>query len=464
MDLLDGTIVNVAAPTIHSDLGAGTAALQWIIGGYALAFAIGLIAGGRLGDIYGRKRLFVLGVLGFVASSVACAFASSPEMLIGFRLAQGAAAALLIPQGLGIIRDVFAPEELSRAFTVFGPVIGLSAVLGPILGGALIAANAFGSGWRLIFFINLPLGLIAALGAARVMPESRAPRRPNLDLVGTGLAALGMGLLIYPLIQGREAGWPAWTYVMIVASAASFGLLAIWSRRELRRGRDPLIESSIFQHRSYSTGLATIFVFFAGMIGTLLVITLFLQLGEHFSAIHAGVTLAPFALGSAIGAALAGALLVPRFGRTVLQVVCLVLAGGVWWLREALLSGGLHTGSLSLVGPQLVAGIGMGMLIAPLFDFVLASVTDDEVGSASGVLNAIQQLAGAIGVAAIGTLFFSTLEHSGFVSAISRSLLVELATTPVLLALISTLPFRAREESEPASEDAVVLLTPVLSE
>ena len=464
MDLLDGTIVNVAAPTIHSDLGARTAALQWIIGGYALAFAIGLIAGGRLGDIYGRKRLFVLGALGFVASSVACAFATSPEMLIGFRLAQGAAAALLIPQGLGIIRDVFAPEELSRAFTVFGPVIGLSAVLGPILGGALIAANAFGSGWRLIFFINLPLGLIAALGAARVMPESRAPRRPNLDLVGTGLAALGMGLLIYPLIQGREAGWPAWTYVMMVASAASFGLLAVWSRRERRRGRDPLIESSIFQHRSYSTGLATILVFFAGMIGTLLVITLFLQLGEHFSAIHAGVTLAPFALGSAIGATLAGALLVPRFGRTVLQVACLVLAGGVWWLREALLSGGMHTGSLSLVGPQLVAGIGMGMLIAPLFDFVLASVTDDEVGSASGVLNAVQQLAGAVGVAAIGTLFFSTLEHSGFVTAISRSLLVELATTPVLLTLISTLPFRAREESEPAGEDAVVLLTPVLSE
>jgi EmrB/QacA subfamily drug resistance transporter len=448
MDLLDGTIVNVAAPTIHSDLHAGTAALQWIIGGYALAFAVGLIAGGRLGDIYGRKRLFVLGALGFVAASTACAFALSPGMLIGCRLAQGAAAALLIPQGLGIIREVFAPDELSGAFAVFGPVIGLSAVLGPILGGALIAADALGSGWRLIFVVNLPLGLVAALGAARLMPESRAPRRPDLDLVGTGLAALGMGLLIYPLIEGREAGWPAWTYLMAVASAASFALLAAWSGRERRRGHDPLIESSIFQHRSYTAGLATILVFFAGMIGTLLVITLFLQFGEHFSAIHAGITLAPFALGSAIGATLAGALLVPRFGRTVLQVACLVLAGGVWWLRAAFVSGGLHTGSLSLVAPQLVVGIGMGMLIAPLFDFVLASVTDEEVGSASGVLNAVQQLAGAIGVAAIGTLFFTTLEHSGFVSAISRALLVELATTPVLLALISTLPARAREEPD----------------
>jgi EmrB/QacA subfamily drug resistance transporter len=466
MDLLDGTIVNVAAPTIHDELHAGTASLQWIIGGYALAFAIGLIAGGRLGDIYGRKRLFVFGALGFVAASVACAFAADPTMLIGFRLAQGAAAALLIPQGLGIIRDTFAPQDLPGAFAVFGPVIGLSAVLGPILGGALIAADAFGTGWRLIFLINLPLGLIAAIGAARLMPESRAPRRPSLDLVGTGLAALAMGLLIYPLIQGREAGWPAWTYLMVAASAASFGVLAVWSRRERRQGRDPLIESSIFKHRSYGAGLATIVVFFAGMIGTLLVMTLFLQLGEHFSAIHAGLTLAPFAAGTAIGATLAGAVLVPRFGRTVLQVGCVVLAAGVWWLRDVFVTHGLQTDSLALIAPQLASGIGIGMLISPLFDFILASVTDEEVGSASGVLNAVQQLAGAIGVAGIGTLFFSTLEHAGFVTAISHSLLVELATTPVLLALISTLPARAREDDAmqshadaPTAGDALVVAT-----
>ena len=445
MDLLDGTIVNVAAPTIHDDLHAGSSALQWIIGGYALAFAVGLIAGGRLGDIYGRKRLFVLGSLGFVVASMACAFAQSPEMLIGFRLAQGGAAALLIPQGLGIVRDAFVGTDLQKAFTVFGPVIGLSAVLGPIVGGALIAANAFGSGWRLIFFVNLPLGLIAAIGAARIMPESRSPKPPSLDVVGTLLAALGMGLLIYPLIQGREAGWPAWTYVMIAGSVASFAALGVWGRRERRSARDPLIEASIFKHRSYSAGLGTIVVFFAGMIGTLLVLTLFLQLGEHFSAIHAGVTLAPFAVGTAIGATLAGALLVPRFGRTVLQVACVIMAAGVLWLRQTVEAHGLDTSTLMLVAPQLVVGIGMGMMVSPLFDFILASVTDTEVGSASGVLNAIQQLGGAIGVAAIGTLFFSTLAHSGFVTALSRSLLVELATTPVLLALISLLPARARE-------------------
>jgi len=445
MDLLDGTIVNVAAPTIHADLHAGAATLEWIIGGYALAFAAGLIAGGRLGDIYGRRRLFIIGTLGFIASSLACAFAVDSAMLIACRLAQGASAALLIPQGLGIIQEVFAPSELGTAFAVFGPVIGGSAVLGPILGGALIAANAFGSGWRLIFFVNLPLGLIAAIGAARLMPESRATRRPRLDLVGTALAALGMGLLVYPLIQGQEAGWPVWTYLMGAGSAAAFGLLVLWSRRRRRVGKDPLVEASIFAHRSYTAGLVTIVVFFAGMIGTLLVLTLFLQLGEHFTAIHAGLTLAPFAVGTALGATLAGAVLVPRLGRISLQAATVVMAGGVWWLYEVVGAHGMHTGSLELIAPQLVVGLGIGMTIAPLFDFVLASVTEPEVGSASGVLNALQQLGGAIGVAAMGTIFFSALGHLGFVTALQHCLLVELATTPVLLLLISTLPSRARE-------------------
>jgi len=459
MDLLDGTIVNVAAPTIHADLHAGAASLEWIIGGYALAFAAGLIAGGRLGDIYGRKRLFILGALGFVASSLACAFAVDSAMLIGCRLAQGAAAALLIPQGLGIIHEVFPPAEHGKAFAVFGPVIGLSAVLGPILGGALIAANAFGTGWRLIFFVNLPLGLTAALGAARLMPESRAARRPRLDLVGTVLAALGMGLVVYPLIQGQQSGWPAWTYLMGVGSALAFGLLVAWSRRQRRVGNDPLIEASIFSHRPYTAGLATIVVFFAGMIGTLLVLTLFLQLGEHFTAIHAGLTLAPFALGTAVGAMLAGAVLVPRFGRTALQAATVVIAGGVWWLHAVVGAHGLHTGSRELIAPQLVVGLGIGTTISPLFDFILSAVTEAEVGSASGVLTAVQQLGGAIGVAAMGTIFFSALVPLGCVTAVQRCLIVELATTPVLLLLISTLPSRARESQGAATGATAVATT-----
>jgi len=177
MDLLDGTIVNVAAPTIRRSLHASPAALQWVIGAYALAFAIGLLAGARLGDVFGRKRLFIIGASAFVAASAACGLADSPGVLIACRLAQGTASAMLIPQGLGILREVFAPDEQGKAVALFGPVIGLSAVLGPILGGALIAANAFGTTWRLIFFVNLPLGLVAAIGAARLMPDCRGPSR-----------------------------------------------------------------------------------------------------------------------------------------------------------------------------------------------------------------------------------------------------------------------------------------------
>jgi EmrB/QacA subfamily drug resistance transporter len=455
MDLLDGTIVNVAAPSIHDDLHAGAAALQWIVAGYALAFAIGLIAGARLGDIYGRRRLFVIGAVGFVAASAACGLATDAGMLIACRLAQGTAAALLIPQGLGIIKDVFPDRELPRAFTWFGPVIGLSAVLGPIVGGALVSADAFGTAWRPIFFVNLPLGLVAALGAAALMPESRAPRRPDLDLVGTALAALGMGLLIYPLIQGRAAGWPAWAFAMIAASGGAFAALVAWSRRERRRGHDALVEAGIFAHRAYTVGLATIVVFFATMAGTLLVLTLFLQLGEHFTPIHAGLTMAPFAAGSAIGAVLAGAVLVPHLGRYVLQGACVVMAAGIWWLHQAIAAHGLETGSLQLAAPQLLTGAGIGMTISPLFDFVLAAVTPEEAGSASGVLNAAQQLGGAVGVAAIGTLFFGTLAGSGFVAAIDHSLIAALASTPLLAVLLGRLPLRAREGgAEPRPEPA----------
>jgi EmrB/QacA subfamily drug resistance transporter len=448
MDMLDGSIVNVAAPTIRDDLHTSASALQWVIGGYALTFAVAMITGARLGDIYGRRRLFAIGAFGFVIASAACGLAVSPGMLIGCRLAQGAAAAVLVPQGLGIIRSAFSERDLGSAFAVFGPVIGLSAVLGPIVGGALVSANAFGSGWRLIFFVNLPLGLAAAVGAVVLMPESRVAKPPRLDLIGATLAALGMGLLVYPLIQGRAAGWPVWTYLMGAGSVVAFTVLVIWVRGAARHGRDPLIVTSIFARRAYSAGLASILAFFAGMTGTLLVLTLFLQFGEHFSAIHAGLTLAPFAFGAAVGAGLAGAVLAPRFGRPVLQFGAVLFGLGVWWLRHLISVHGLGTGSLTIAPAELVLGVGLGMIVSPLFDFILASVDEHEVGSAAGVLNAVQQLAGAIGVAVFGTIFFTELRHAGFVAAIDRSLLIEACTAPVLVALCGLLPRRAREQPD----------------
>jgi len=452
MDLLDGTIVNVAAPTIHDALRTSVSGLQWIVSGYALAFATGLVAGGRLGDIFGRKRVFIIGAIGFVTASAACGLAQNESMLIGCRLAQGTAAALLIPQGLGIVRSVFGARDQASALAVFGPVIGLSAMLGPVIGGALIDANLLGSGWRLVFFINLPLGLIAAVGATVLMPESRPDRRPRLDAVGALLSALGMGLLVYPLIQGQSAGWPAWTYLMIAASAVAFGAFVAWIRRARRTGSDALVEPGIFSHRAYVAGLGCILVFFAGMIGTLLVMTLFLQFGERFTPIHAGLTVAPFALGSAIGATLAAAVLAPRLGRTVLQIGAVVVAGGGVWVHQVIGAHGLHTSTATLAGPEIVLGAGIGMVIAPLFDFILAAVTDTEVGSASGVLNAVQQLAGALGVAVMGTVFFATLGQSGYVAAIKTCLLVQLAAMPVLALLTFLLPKRARDDARATVE------------
>jgi EmrB/QacA subfamily drug resistance transporter len=455
MDMLDSSIVNVAAPTIRIDLHTSASALEWIVGGYALTFALVMITGGRMGDIYGRRRLFVVGAVGFIAASVACGLAVSPAMLIACRLLQGGAAALMVPQGLGIIRSAFGERDLSAAFAVFGPVIGLSAVLGPIVGGALVSADAFGTTWRLIFFVNLPLGLAAAIGAVWVMPESRVPNPPRLDVVGAFLAALAMGLLVYPLIQGRAAGWPAWTYLMGAGSVVALAALVVWVRSAERRGRDPLVVTSVFAHRAYTAGLGSIMAFFAAMSGTLLTITLFLQFGEHFSAIHAGLTLAPFAFGAALGAGVAGAVLAPRFGRPVLQVGAVVFGAGTWWLRHEISVHGLHTGSLTVAPPELVLGIGLGMLVAPLFDFVLASVQEHEVGSASGVLNAVQQLAGAIGVAVFGTIFFGLLHHAGFAAAIERCLLVVTCVAPVLVVLCGLLPRHAREqEADDADEVA----------
>jgi EmrB/QacA subfamily drug resistance transporter len=447
MDLLDGTIVNVAAPSIRTSLHASLSALQWIAGGYALAFSVGLVTGGRLGDIFGRRRMFAIGVAGFTLASALCGAAQSPGMLIACRLVQGLFAASMIPQGFGIIRASFAEDEIQKAFGLFGPVIGLAAVLGPIIGGALVDGNLFGSGWRAIFLVNIPLGLLAFAGALRVLPESRAQRRPTIDLIGAGLVSLAAGLLIYPLIQGREAGWPAWTFVSIAASAVALIAFAVFERRREAAGVSPLVTPSLFSKRAFTGGVLTALVFFAGMIGIMLVFTLYLQLGQGFSAIDAGLASGPLALGMAVGAGLGAGLLGPRFGRPVLHGGLLVMAAGVAGMLAVVHAEGANVSAWSLAGPELLAGAGMGAMLAPLFDFVLAGVADDEVGSASGVLNALQQLGGAVGIAVIGTIFFSVASRHGLVVAFERTLLVELGTLVAAAALVFLLPRRAREGS-----------------
>jgi EmrB/QacA subfamily drug resistance transporter len=446
MDLLDGTIVNVAGPSIRQSLGASLSALQWVMGGYALAFAIGLVTGGRLGDIYGRKRLFLIGVAGFTLSSAACGLAASPAQLIVFRLVQGVFAASMIPQGFGIVRQVFPPDELGKAFGLFGPVIGGSAILGPVLGGVLVDADLFGAGWRTIFLVNVPLGVAAFVASARLFPESKAADAPTLDVLGAVLVSGVAGLSIYALIEGPEADWPWWTFAMLAASAVLLAAFVWWERARERSGASALVPMRLFKTREFSAGLVSVITFFSGLVGVTFILGLFLQVGQQFSAIKTGLVMIPWALGTAVGAGVSAGALAPKYGRKVLHGGILVLMAGVGGLLFVALEAPEVLPVSWLILPELLCGLGMGAVISPLFNFILSGVKTDEVGSASGVLNAVQQLGGATGIATIGTIFFAAIKVSGFRVAFERAMYVEFALLTACLLTMSLLPAKLRAD------------------
>jgi EmrB/QacA subfamily drug resistance transporter len=445
MDLLDGTVVNVAAPTIHHSLGASPTALQWIISGYSLALAVGLLIGARLGDIYGRRALFLLGIIGFTLASAVCGAAPNTGVLIAARLLQGVAGALMIPQGFGLLRTSFPPEEMPKVFGFFGPVMGSAAMVGPILGGGLISLHLFHDAWRPVFLINLPIGIAAGIAAARLLPRAQERHATSLDLLGAGLAALASIALVYPLIQGRQLGWPAWTYASIAASLVLFAAFGLHITRRRRSAQDPLVEPSIFAHRGYSAGALVLMLYFGAMIGSSLALTLFLQIGQGFSAIHAGLTMVPFPLGTAVTAPVAAALITKYGGRILIQIGTVVTVAG--YVGVALIASGQgHISTWALVGPLLVEGLGMGFFVVCAFNTILAAVTDTELGSASGTLNAIQQLGAALGVAIIGTVFFTVLTHHGFHPALSHSIWWAAGALLIVLAATPMLPKEARTE------------------
>jgi EmrB/QacA subfamily drug resistance transporter len=440
MDLMDATIVNVAGPSIRVALGGSASFLQWLPAGYTLAFAVFLITGARLGDMFGRRRLFLIGSAGFTLMSAACALAPSPGVLIVFRVLQGAFGALMIPQGFGMIKEVFDEDEITKVFGAFGPMMGLSILAAPILAGALVEANLWGIGWRLVFLINVPIGIVAFAGAVRVLPRTVAHPGLRLDVGGMALIGVALTAVIYPLIQGRAEGWPAWTFVSLAAGAALLGVFWLWERR--RRG-DPLIEPRLLANRTYTSGILVALAFFGAFGGLVLCVSLFAQLGEHFSPIHAGLTLMAMVIGMIAGMGV-GMALVARLGRHLLQLGVVVVAAGTIVL--ALTVTGAHSASTLDLAPGLfLIGLGAGSSIGQLFDFILAGVGMDEVGSASGVLEAVQQLSSALGVAALGTIFFSAFDghlptHALAVTA--WACLVPLAAT---FLLVFKLPMHARE-------------------
>src|SRR6201992_4169347 len=408
MDLIDSSVANLAGPSIRADLGGGQVTVQWVLSAYTAAFALGLVTSGRLGDLLGRRRLFLLGMAGFTLTSLACGLAPGVVFLIVARTLQGLFGSVMIPQGLALMTVVFSPQHLRKALTPIGPIMGVATVAGPILAGWLLHVDLFGSQWRSIFLINVPFGIIAAALAWRVLP-GRGGEDPaaRLDLTGVGLLTAASALLIIPLIQGRDLGWPAWTYVMMAAAVV---LLALFVG-SARRYAPPVIAPSLFGKRSFVGGLLIVAGFYAALSAFVLVINLLLQLGLHWTPLHTGLTLIPWALGTAVAVLLGGAVLAPEMGPATLRLgLGLAVIGllALWW-SVAHWGAGLTFWELSPA--LLLTGFGAGLVFVPLFDFILGDATTEEVGTGAGMLNAVQQFAGAIGVAALGTVFFARVGH-----------------------------------------------------
>src|ERR1700740_350999 len=314
MNLLDVSIVNIAIPSIQRDLHASYADVQWALAGYPLAYPLVLITGGRLGDTFGRKRLFLIGVSGFTIMSALCGAAQSTGQLIAFRVVQGAMGAIMVPQVLAVIQVIFPPAERIKALAGFGVTAGLGTVSGPLIGGLLIQHNLLGLSWRPIFLITGPVGTLAVAASAVLARESRAPRPPKLDPVGVGLVSAALLLLLYPLVEGRQLGWPAWTFVSRAAAAPVLAAFIGYERLKARRDGSPLVQLGLFRERGFSAGMAIAVAFFLGIASFGLVLTLFLQLGLGFTPLHAGLTCLPFSLG-VLASSGAAARLAPRVGR-----------------------------------------------------------------------------------------------------------------------------------------------------
>jgi EmrB/QacA subfamily drug resistance transporter len=412
MDLLDSTIVNIAIPSIKLNLLASFSAIQWVVAGYALSFALLLVTGGRMGDVYGYKKIFMIGIGGFTLASLLSGVSQDPGMLIGARLLQGSMAALMVPQVMSLIQVMYKPSERGAINGLFGGLGGLSASLGPVVGGLLIKANIFNLDWRPIFLINIPIGLFALFAASKYLPDGKSSHPLKLDITGTFIIIIAMLLLIYPLIQGRELGWPSWTYLMIALSIPAFGVFAWWQKRKDRLDGSPLVLPSLFKNRSFSVGMVINLVFEMAMIGFFLTFGLMLQIGLGYSAVHAAITGIPLAIGIAFTMAVLGQTVVPKMGRYALSLGTLVMALGLIITAVLARHYGLGLHSWQLIPSLVLVGVGMGLTFGSLFAAVLNGVDPRHAGSASGTLNAVQQVGGAIGVALIGLVFFGQLNHA----------------------------------------------------
>jgi EmrB/QacA subfamily drug resistance transporter len=437
LDLLDSTITNIAAPTIVDELGGGPALIKWLSAAYALAMGTLLVVGGRLGDRYGQRRIFLIGMSGFVLASAVCGLAADPAMLIVARVVQGGFGALLIPQGVAIMTRTFPPKMLGKAFATMGPLLGLGSIGGPVLAGFIIDADIAGLGWRPIFLINIVIGGLGLILAVRLLPRVDAEPATRVDLIGSLLLGATMFSLLYGLIEGSSDGWSVVPMTLLVASAVFF---IAFARRQMTAAA-PLIKPGLLANRGFTSGLIVGLAYFAALNGLVYVISLYLQIGLHYTPSHASLALLPLMIGLIIAA---GACMnfIGRLGRILIPIGLLVTLTGTGLLAWAVTGPNALPSWWRLSVAILVIGMGMGTATGSIFDVALGGVAPDEAGGASGSISAMQQIASGIGSATVTSVYFAAL-HSGQSHAVTVSLIVVSAIMAVCLTLFRLLPRKA---------------------
>lgn len=416
MTLLDVSIVNVALPSIEVGLDAGPAQVQWIVAGYALTFGLTLVAAGRAGDIFGRRALFIVGLGGFVLASAGCGFAVSATMLAAMRLAQGMFAGVLNPQVLGLMQDLFKGPARARAFGVFGVIVGVSTAVGPALGGALIGLAGPHFGWRLVFLINLPIGLVVLPLAAKYLPstkhEHQSLRRvlSQFDPVGVTLVGITVVLIMFPFLSSSGEGGGAGSadtrvYWLLVVAAVVAGIVVVWEKWLHRRGREVLLDPALVHNPSFVLGVLTAFFYFSGFTSIFIIFTLYLQQGLGWSAFSAGLAAMPFALVSGLSSGISGRLL-NRYGRVIPVLGSLIVAVGVLGMAGSATWVPLPSEPFAVIGFMMVAGVGSGLIISPNQALTLEDVPRGLAGIAAALLQTFQRLGTAIGLAVVTTVYF----------------------------------------------------------
>lgn len=450
MSLLDVSIVNVALPSIQRGLGATAESAQWVVSGYALTFGLALVPAGRLGDTLGRRRMFLIALSAFVVTSALSGAAPTPELLIAARLLQGVAGGMLVPQNSGLIQDLFRGAERGRAFGILGGTIGLSTAAGPVAGGLILALLSGPDGWRGVFYVNVPIGLVALALAMRLVPAASGARSrdAHLDLIGSLLLGGGVLALLFPLVESQSGGlaelW--WLFVLAIALLAAF---ARWELLTARRGREPLLDPRLTRTPGYTSGLGIGLVYFIGFTGIWLVLALFFQNGLGYSPLRSGLAVSPFAIGVAASAVIAGRL-VARLRRWLtvsgLAVVAISLGAAAFVLRH------VHgdAAAYATAAPLLIGGLGGGMVTSPNITLTLEAVPVRMAGAAGGALQTAQRIGSAIGTAVLAMVFYQRLRSRGgsYPAAISDALLCAAGVMVVALVLAATELLRSRDRGE----------------